>query len=301
MLCAVHGRSATDADGDADLEMMQYAASKLVASLVCMPELPPFAPDSGGADVAPAAIEHMLMQCCCKGLAVCADPDTTQILLHAVFLLHIQGTIAPGSSTPPCPPHPSVPPEGIPPTATGSTGLAPTATAAGKGTYPSAPAAVSGHPEGNLSAHANSNGVTIGEVIDIILRHLETRAWPAPVTLTAFAILRGYVGMHAHAPTVPLRVVGVVCAYISAQVKQPPHRHTKHLHTMILAGYNCLQYAVTVAPDLTRNDTALRSILRAVAMGLSPAQSLSLSSGSSKHLICSYFDCKKVLSTKPHP
>eukprot|EP00041_Stephanoeca_diplocostata_P038478 m.1519177 g.1519177 ORF g.1519177 m.1519177 type:complete len:901 (-) comp25223_c0_seq12:152-2854(-) len=237
---------ATDDDSDASLEMLQYAASKLVASLVCMPDVP----RSAAANVTDGGppIAALLMQCCSKGLAVCEDSNTKQILLHAVFLLHIQtkGTTDAPSS---CPEHASSPPNTTAPTANAT------------------PAPVRGSGDTSVGPPHGGSSVTTAEVIDIILDHLATQTWPAPVTLTAFAILRGYVAMHAHAPTVPLRVVSVVCSYISAQVKQPPHRHTKHLHTMILAGYNCLQYTVTAVPDITRNDDALRSILRAVAMG----------------------------------
>eukprot|EP00038_Savillea_parva_P004093 m.133992 g.133992 ORF g.133992 m.133992 type:complete len:730 (-) comp11373_c0_seq2:1685-3874(-) len=65
-----------------------------------------------------------------------------------------------------------------------------------------------------------------------------------------------------------VRVVRTVCTYIEAQVKQPPFRQTKNLHTMILAAYNCLTYAITVMPSVVNSTSALREIVRAVALGL---------------------------------
>ena len=53
-----------------------------------------------------------------------------------------------------------------------------------------------------------------------------------------------YLAMHAKFNHVEgcVTAVRAVCKYIEAQVKQPPFRQTKSLHTTILAAYNCITY-----------------------------------------------------------
>jgi len=118
-----------------------------------------------------------------------------------------------------------------------------------------------------LSEHLQER---IGFVVNHILTQLSPMERSVELTLTRFAILRGYLAVHAKYGDVEscVKVVQAVCHYIEGQVQQPPFRQTKSLHTMILAAYNCLAYVFTVMPMVVSSTDALRDIVRAVALGL---------------------------------
>lgn len=187
-----------------------------------------------------------------------------QVLLHAVFMINIQTLLSPRIQV-------------------GYTTLLQSSIAPCRG-----------------PAHSPTTDLRLSErlqekitfVANHILKQLTPKERSVELTLTRFAILRGYLAMHAKygdmkgcvdvsppclgaaslssvvLTSCAYQVVRAVCEYIEAQVRQPPFRQTKNLHTMILAAYNCLTSAINVMPSVVKSDEALRNIVRAVALGL---------------------------------
>eukprot|EP00051_Salpingoeca_urceolata_P022348 m.361591 g.361591 ORF g.361591 m.361591 type:complete len:1396 (-) comp19959_c0_seq1:20-4207(-) len=114
--------------------------------------------------------------------------------------------------------------------------------------------------------------LVVTKAVLLLLERLQSLMWPMEVSLSAIEALNGFVPLfpviHRSDPSLPDKLILSLCSYISKQISQPKQRHTKTLHTMIVAGYQCLGHWIRSYPQLACSDASLKALLRVVLLGV---------------------------------
>ncbi|KAG8565218.1 hypothetical protein GDO81_012762 [Engystomops pustulosus] len=136
--------------------------------------------------------------------------------------------------------------------------------------YPGTPPANSLH-----SLHTDTAAGLLMRSIHLVTQRLNSQWRPdMSISLAALELLSGLAKVKVGIDSADRkRAVSSVCSYIVYQCSRPAPHHSRDLHSMIVAAFQCLCVWLTEHPDMLNEKDCLREVLEIVELGISGSKS----------------------------
>ncbi|XP_053309406.1 ral GTPase-activating protein subunit beta isoform X3 [Spea bombifrons] len=128
----------------------------------------------------------------------------------------------------------------------------------------------------DYALHTDTAAGLLMRSIHLITQRLNSQWRPdMSISLAALELLSGLAKVKVNIdPSDRRRAVSSVCTYIVHQCSRPAPYHSRDLHSMIVAAFQCLCVWLTEHPDMLNEKDCLKEVLEIVELGISGSKSI---------------------------